>query len=225
VSVFAARHRPHEADGRTEGRSNGLPVFRYPFDGSTGSCERDVVIRGVLLVADTLARGDTDPDKELFCAAAEAMAERMALAAAGGAVDRLALAAPSLTELDACAVARRASITALGSFAGAILKRRGFDVNCELRTDDVFLFVNVSLVDTTRAVPGQSIRVGGHDLLQHAVQPRYCSFASAQGSTGDGVQEQVTATVTVPGPGAPPADLCQDTAAALARYLTVAGLA
>jgi len=224
VSVFAAQHAPHEADGRIEASSHGLSVFSYPFDAETGSCERDVVADGVLLVADTLTRGTSAPDENLACAAADAMADRMAVTAAAGSVPPLALAAPSLTELDACAVARQAEITSLRSFATAKLKRRGFDLNCELRTDDAFLFINFAIVDTTRAVPGQSVRVAGHDLLQHAAQPRYCSYASAQGSTGDDVQEQVTASATAPGDGAPPPDLCQDTAAALARYLTAAGL-
>jgi hypothetical protein len=225
VSVFAAQHAAREAEGRTKATVHGLPVFGYPFDAATGSCERDVVAPDVLLVADTLARGDADPGEELSCAAADAMADRMALAAAGGAVDRLALAAPSVTELDACAVARQAGITELRTFATARAKRRGFDLNCELRTDTAFLFINIALVDTTRAVPGDSIQLGGHDLLQHAVQPRYCSYASAQGSSGDGVQEQVTATATATGDGAPPANLCPDTAQALARYLSAAGLA
>jgi hypothetical protein len=224
VSVFAAKHPPHPADGRTETRVQGLPVYRYPFKESTGSCERDVVAPGVLLVADTLARGAVKPDSGLACAAADAMAERMAAAAAGGSVARLALAAPSVTELDACAVAKQAEIASSGTFAGANLRRRGFDVNCELRTEGAFLFLNIALVDTARAVPGETIRVDGHELQQTSVQPSFCSYASPQGSTGADLQEQVTATATAPGPGTPSADLCADTAAALARYLTAAGL-
>jgi hypothetical protein len=225
VSVFAAQHAPRDADGRTKTTVHGLPVFGYPFDAATGSCERDVDARGVLLVADTLSRGSAEPDEGVACAAADAMADRMAIAAAAGSGARLPLAAPSATELDACAAARQAGITSLGTFATAKSKRRGFDLNCELRTDGAFLFINFALVDTTRAVPGDSIRLGGHDLLQHAVQQRYCSYASAQGSTGDGLQEQVTATATATGDGAPPQDLCPDTAQALALYLSAAGLA
>jgi hypothetical protein len=224
VSVFAARHRPAAADGKVQQESGGLKVYRYPFDEANGSCRRDVVATGVVLVTDTLARGSAQPNRGLSCAATRAMADRMAAAAAAGSVDRLAVAQPSVTELDACAVARRAGLTSLGTYATAKLIRRGFAVNCELSTDGAFLFLNAALADEARAAPGTPITVGGHDLFRSAARAGFCSYASVQGSAADGFEEWVTATATARGSGAPPGDLCDDTAHALALYLTAAGL-
>lgn len=224
VSVFAARHRPAAAGDPVQRESSGLPVYRYPFDEADGGCRRDVVARGVVLVADALARGSAPPSRGLSCAATRVMAARMAAAVAAGSVGRLAVAEPSVTELDACAVARRAGITSVGSYATAKLVRRGFAVNCELTTDDAFLFINATLADEARAAPGTPITVGGQQLFRSAARAGFCSYASVQEPAAAGFVEWVTATATARGSGAPPHDLCDDTAQALALYLTTAGL-
>jgi hypothetical protein len=224
VSVFAARHDAPDADGRTKGSSSGLDVYSYPFDAHTGGCPRDVMATGVRLVADAIPRGSAEPDEHLSCAATDAMATRLAEVAASGSVPRLSLAQPSLVQLSACLIVKDAGITTLSAFTSGRLIRRGFAVNCEVRTDAVFLFINAALAATappTRATP---VSVGGHDVYQTASHPEFCSYVSVQGVTGDGQHEEVTAAATVPGGRQPPANLCDQTAQALARYLATAGL-
>jgi hypothetical protein len=224
VSVFAARHAPHDADGRTQSTASGLPVYSYPFDAGTGGCERDVVASRVRLVADAITRGSAKPDEQLSCAATKAMADRVAEAAAAGSVPRLSLAEPSVADLGACLVANAAGITGLSDFASAKVIRRGFGVNCELRTDTVFLFLNAALASAAPPAHGTPITVGGHDLFETTSGPRFCSYVSVQGTTSDGRREEVSAAATTTGSDKPPAQLCEQTAQALARYLTTAGL-
>ena len=224
VSVFAAQHQPHEADGRTESTASGLPVYSYPFDASTGGCERDVMAKGVRLVADAIARGSATPDEQLSCAATKAMADRVAAVAAAGSVPRLSLAQPSIVNLGACLVADAAGVTGLSDLASARLIRRGFGVNCELRTDTLFVFINAALATAAPPENGTPTAVGGHELFQTTARPGFCSYVSVQGTTGEGQHEEVTAAATTTGTAKPPAQLCDQTAQALARYLTAAGL-
>jgi hypothetical protein len=224
VSVFAAQHGPRDADGRTEATASGLPVYSYPFDRGTGGCERDVVADGVRLVADAIARGSAPPDEQLSCAATKAMADRVAEIAATGSVPRLSPARPTLTELGACLVVNASGITALGDFVGARVIRRGFGVNCELRTDTLFLFINVALAAAAPPDRGTPLDYGGHHLFKTASRPGFCSYVSVQGTTGDGHREEVSAAATTNGDGKPPATLCAQTAQALSLYLTAAGL-
>jgi hypothetical protein len=224
VSVFAARNAPPDADGRKQRTASGLPVYTYPFDPHTGGCERDVVADNVRLVADAISRGSAEPDEHLSCSATDAMANRAAEVAARRSVPRLSLAQPSVLDLTACAVVRHAGITELGDFASAHVIRRGYAVNCEARTDAVFLFINAALAATAPPPRGTPESVGGHDLFEIASRPGFCSYASVEGTTGDGQHEEVTAAATAAGTGKPPAGLCDQTAQALALYLTTAGL-
>lgn len=224
VSVFAARHVAGEADGRTKRRSSGLVVYSYPFDSHTGSCRRDVLATGVRLVADAISRGSAQPHERLSCAASDAMADRLAHVAASGSVPRLSLAQPSVTQLSACAIVKQAGITTLGAFASGQVTRRGFAVNCEVRVNTVFLFINAALAADAPPTRATAVPVAGHVLYRTASRSGFCSYVSVQGATGDGQHEEVTAAATVSGSGQPPPDLCDQTAQALARYLTTAGL-
>jgi hypothetical protein len=225
VSVFAARHGAPAPDGRTKRTSSGLTVYRYPFDARTGGCERDVVATGVRFVADAITRGSAKPDKRLSCRATDAMADRVAEVVANRSVPRLGLAQPTLLELNACRIVTDAGITGLSDFASADVIRRGFAVNCELRTDRVFLFINVAIAASAPPAGGTPISVNGHRLYRIAARPRFCSYASVQGATGvDGQREELTAASTVPVSGKPPEHLCDQTVRALARYLSAAGL-
>jgi hypothetical protein len=224
VSIFAARHAPPEADGRKQRTASGLAVYSYPFNADTGGCERDVLADNVRLVADAITRGPDKPDDQVSCAATDAMADRAAAVAAQASVPRLRLAQPSVVDLNACAVVKDAGITGLGDFASAHLIRRGYAVNCELRTDAVFLFINAAIAATAPPVRGTPVSVGGHDFYEITSRPGFCSYASVQGTTGDGKNEEVTAAATASGSAKPPGQLCDQTAQALARYLTAGGL-
>lgn len=225
VSVFAARRNAAVADGRTKRTASGLAVYSYPFDTHTGGCERDVLAYHVRFVADAIARGSAKPDKQLSCGATDAMADRVAQVVADKSVPRLALAQPTVFELNACEIVTDAGVTDLSDFASAQVIRRGFAVNCEVRTDRVFLFINAARVAGAALSRGTSVAVGGHDLSEIASRPGFCSYASVQGAVGDdGEREEVTAAATVPGSGMPPEHLCDQTAQALARYLSTAGL-
>jgi hypothetical protein len=88
----------------------------------------------------------------------------------------------------------------------------------------VYLFINAALAASDPPVRAAPISVAGHDMYRIAARASFCSYASVQGATGDGAHEEVTAAATVPGTGTPPGRLCDQTAEALARYLTAAGL-
>jgi hypothetical protein len=224
VSVFAARHDPAPAEGRTERTSSGLDVYSYPFDSTSGACERDIVTQHLRFVADAIPRGSAKPDEHLSCAATDAMARRVAEVVAHGSVPRLSLAQPTLTQLNACKVAQAAGMTELSDFAAAELAVRGFGINCELQTRDVYLFINAALAAETPPSPGVPVTVGGHELYRITARAGFCSYASVQGRTDAGQHEEVTAQATVPAGGNAPQQLCDQTAEALARYLTTAGL-
>jgi hypothetical protein len=224
LSVFADRRTPREAAGRTRRVTAGLPVYGYPYDSSTGSCERDISSSGLRLVVDAFAPGPDKPDQSLSCAAADAMADRIAAVVAAGGVPRLPLAAPSLTALNGCKVVRRAGIPALPDFAGSEVIPRGFGANCELRRGALFLFLDIQIAGSARPRGSNPTTVEGHRLYETSAQGGYCTYVSNQGSTADGRHEQLSATSTVVGTATPPADMCGQTAQALARYLTAAGL-
>lgn len=225
VSVFAARQDAPAADGRrTKRTSAGLDVYSYPFDPHTGGCARQVMADGVRLVADAITRGSAEPDKQLSCGATDAMADRVAEVAANRSVPRLSLAQPSVVLLRACAIARDAGITELSDFADGRVIPRGFSVNCEVRAHSVFLFITASIATTVPPPRATRVTVGGHDLYEIASRPRFCSYVSVQGTAGDAHHEEITADATAQGRGKPPAQLCDQTARALALYLTSVGL-
>lgn len=224
VSVFAARHRAPLADGRTVRTASGLDVYSYPFNAHTGGCPRDVMADHVRLVADAITRGSAQPDEQLSCAATDALANRLAEVAAKGPVPLLSLAQPSVVSLDACAIVHDAGITDLSAFASADLIERGFAVNCEVKTDAVFLFINAALATTAPPAHSTPVSEAGHDLYEVESGSKFCSYASVQGTAGDGKHEEVTAAATVAGDAKTPANLCDQTARALALYLTTAGL-
>lgn len=223
VTVFAAKHGPRPATGRHRRTASGLPVYAYPFDKVTGSCERDITADAVRLVVDSLTRGPAIVDAGLACGATDAMTDRLAQAVTAEAVPRLVLAQPSVTEFNSCAVAQQAGITSLADFATAHLIRRGFSVNCELESAQVYLFINVA-VASGRSAQGTPHTVGGHPLSEVAARPGFCSYVSQQGATPDGAHEEIAAAATTADSGKVPHALCGQTAQALAAYLTAAGL-
>ena len=66
--------------------------------------------------------------------------------------------------------------------------------------------------------------VYGHRVYGKAPRPDYCSYISTQGTTAAGHYEQVVATATVRPDETAPAQMCEQTEAALGQYLTAAGL-
>jgi hypothetical protein len=223
VSVFAGHGLPDRESGRRKRMTSGRTIYTYRFDPRTGSCRRELKAAGLLLTVDAYPQDNAEPDRGLDCAATDAMADRLAAVLADGAVPRLALAAPSVSELDACKVARRAAVTALPAFARAEVIPQGFGASCELHAGSVFLFFNFAIAAAAHPAGARPSLVAGHQLYATASQPALCSTESTQGRTAAGKYEQVVASATVSG-SAPPSRLCRQTAQALARYLTAAGL-
>jgi hypothetical protein len=224
LSVFAGQGEPTVADARTTRTVSGLSVFSYPFDKATGSCRRETKAEGVLLTVDSIQAGTETPDERIACAATDAMADRLAAVVAEANVPRLLLADRSLSALDACKVARKAGITTLPAFTGGVLHTQGFGASCQVRPTSLFLFVDFVITDVARPRGSTPTTVDGHDLYSRASRADFCSYVSTQGRTWDGRYEQVAATATVVGSRTAPAELCEQTSQALARYLTAAGL-
>jgi hypothetical protein len=185
-----------------------------------------LVAGGARLVVDAFPAGSEIPSDTVSCTGTDALANQLATAVAGGELPRLpSAAAPAIGELNACAVAERAELTALPAFAGSRLIVRGFGANCELaRGTDRFLFVNAEIATTARPPGATPVSVGGHRFFEITSQPNYCAYASAQAATDDGRYERLAVSSTVVDAQSPPARLCAQTAQALARYLTAAGL-
>jgi hypothetical protein len=202
---------------------SGLTVYAYKYDSRTGGCERDIVARGVRLVVDAYGLGSTGAPVSLSCAGTDAMANRLAAVVAAGDVPRLAIASPSLSALDGCKVVKRAAVGPLSAFAGSRIIGRGFDVNCELKTARVFLFLTFEIAASPPA-DAKVTTVEGHRLFRTEAAGRYCTIVSTQGATPDGRYEQMSATATTAGAATPAAGMCGQTALLLARYLTAAGL-
>jgi hypothetical protein len=224
LSVFADTGAPAASTGRTTRKQSGRTVYVYRYDAKTGSCERDLAATGVRLVVDSYPPGSGVPDKALACSGTDAMVNRLAAAVAVGAVPRLSLATPSLSALDSCKIVRKTDITTLSTFAGSAIHPRGFDANCELAGRNRFLFLNFEIADTARPTGSTATTVEGHRLYRTAARGSYCTYVSSQGRTAGGRYEQVSATSAVAGSAAAPAAMCGQTAQALARYLTAAGL-
>jgi hypothetical protein len=223
-SVFAEIGDPATVAGRTTRTIAGQTIYVYPFDAVSGACPRDIKITGVLLTVDASPQGNATADEGLSCAGTDAMANKLAAALADQQVPRLPLASPSVSVLDACAVARKAGVTGLSDFSGADILSRGFGVSCEVKPVGVFLFFNFAVADTAQPSASAPVTVGGHQVFQTSARPDFCSFVSVQSTTADGRYEEVTATSTLRGGASVPQQLCEQTGQALAQYLTAAGL-
>lgn len=224
VSVFAEAGEPRSATGRSTRTESGQPVYAYRFDAAAGRCERDVVGRHVLLVVDTTAQGLRPADGTVYCAATDAMSTRVAAVLAAGGVPRLALARPSLSAIDACKVVRAAKITALPAFVRGVVSSQGFGASCRIHTAGLFLFVNFVLSATPGPSPATVITRSGHRLYVTSTSSQFCSYASTQSTTADGHYEQLAFAAAATAPALAPADLCDQTSRAAARYLDAAGL-
>lgn len=225
LSVFARHGSGHTTAAHTTRVVSGQTVLAFPFDAKTGTCRRIVVATGVVLVVDAFPPGTDIPDESVACTGTDALANRLAAAVADGNLPRLQLADPSVSELNACAVVRQAGIASLPAFTGSTIATRGFGANCELvHGTNRFLFVNFELATTARPPGATAATVGGHRIYEIASQPGYCAYAAAEGATGHGWHERVAVSSTAVGSVPPPAQMCSQTAQALADYLTAAGL-
>jgi hypothetical protein len=223
-SVFATGAKVRVATRRTTRTESGQTVYVYPFDASAGRCEREIAAAGVRIVVDSLVPTGGKVDRATACGGTDAMTARMAEAVADNDVPRLQLADPTISDLNACAIVRRAGIPAMSSFANGRLRSMSFGAGCEVRPTDAFLFVNFVIDAGRRPAGGTSTTVGRHDIYAGPTVPGLCAFFSTQGRTSDGQYEQLAVTSTWTGAGAAPAQLCIDTKLALGRYLDAAGL-
>jgi hypothetical protein len=224
LSVFASQGRPAAADHRTSRVASGQTVYSYPFDAATGSCRRAIKAEGVLLTVDSAQVGTAVPGKSIACAGTDAMTTRLVAVAAGHYLPRLQLADPSLSVLAACKVVTKAGIRTLPAFAGGAIRTQGFGASCQLRTAKLFLFIDFAIADAARPPGSTATTVEGHRMYSRGSRADFCSYVSTQGTTSDGRYEQVVASATVPVTASAPAELCEQTTLALARYLAAAGL-
>jgi hypothetical protein len=224
LSVFGDPGTPKAAAGRTSRTESGQTVYVYPYDAGTGRCEREIAATGVLLVIDSNVASGSKPDRATACAGTDAMTARLAEAVDADDVPRLQLADPTVSDLDACAVARRADITSLSAFAGATVHSLSFGVGCQLRPRGAFLFVNFVISSVRTPGGATSTTVGTHSVYGVATTGSFCSYVSPQGRTSDGQYEQVAMSATATGARAQAGGLCAETKAALGRYLDAAGL-
>jgi hypothetical protein len=224
LSVFADAGRPKPATGRSQRAVSGQTVYAYPFDPTSGGCEREIAAAGVRLVVDSFRAGATKIDSTTACAGTDAMTARLAQAVSADNVPRLQLADPSVSDLNACAVVRTAGITSLALFARGTVAGLSFGVGCRVRPANVFLFVNF-VINADRRPDGSTITtVGAHTVYGLATTGGLCSYFSPQGRTSDRQYEQVAISATWTGSGPPPANLCDQTKTAVGRYLDAAGL-
>jgi hypothetical protein len=223
VSVFGEQGQPSTVSGRSTRTVAGQPVYQFPFVTSTGECRRELNPLGILLTVNSFPQGDAQPDAALDCASTDAMAARLARIIAVGTMPQLPVAPRSVSALDACRVVDKAAITALPDFAHGTVAAQGFGASCEVRRATAFLFFNFVIADAARPNGAHALTVDGHRLYETSAQPPLCSYVSTQGRTSSGRYEQVAASATTSGTH-PPAGLCDQTAQALARYLTAAEL-
>jgi hypothetical protein len=223
ISVYGDDSRPRNSTGRTSRTESGQTVYVFPFDPATGQCERQIDAAGVLLTVDAYRRSSAKTDKTTYCAGSDAMTARLAAVVTGTNVPRLALARPSLTELDACKVTRAANVTSLSAFAGGVIREQGFGASCEVRPSDLFLFFNLVVSKEPRPAGATEVTVDGHQLYSTGTGSTYCSSVSTQGATAGGGYEQLVVTATATDAKKAPADLCDQTGRATAKYLTAAG--
>lgn len=223
-SVFATGAKVREAAGRTTRTESGQTVYVYPFDAAAGRCEREIAAEGVRIVADSLAPTGGKVDRATACGGTDATTARMAEAVADDAVPRLQLADPTISDLNACTIVRRAGVTALSTFAGGRLRSMAFGAGCEVRPADDFLFVNFVIDAERRPAGSTTTTVGTHAIYAGPTTPGLCAYFSTQGRTSDGQYEQLAMTATWTASSAAPAQLCVQTKLALGRYLDAAGL-
>jgi hypothetical protein len=226
LTVFARQGSGRTSTTFTTRVQDGQTIRVYAFDAKTGSCRRDIVATGVRLVVDAFAPGTQRPSERVACTGTDAVADRLAGAVARAELPRLSLAEPSVSELNACAVVQQTAIPTMSAFTDSKVVSRGYGANCELVHGTTrFLFVNFELAKGTRPPGATAVTVRGHRIYEIAAQPDYCAYTSVQGATAEGGRhERIAVSSTVVGSQAPPAQLCGQTAQALADYLTAAGL-
>lgn len=224
LNVYPTRSGPQQAAGRTSTRVAGLRVYRLPYLAKYGSCERDVVARGVTIRVDTYRAGGAKPSQSVTCKVTTVMSDGIAAAVAAHHVPRLFEPYPGLLSLNACATARGAQLTRLPILQGARFEDDEFGVTCRLVTPSLSLVVQPILAD--QEVPGQTSgkTIGGHQVYESANDDgyRHCSFYSVLGETPTQSWEQLSVeayalTTSV-------SDLCGQAGRALGLYLDTAGL-
>lgn len=224
VSAYGSSGGVTSAPGRTSKIVSGQAVYEFPFSAATGECRRELNPLGILLTINSFPLHSAKPNQALDCASTDAMAARLAkIVSVGVQPPQLRVPTRSLSALDSCKVVEQASITSLSVFSKGAITEQGFGASCEVRPASGFLFFNYVIANAARPNGAKLVTVEGHQLYETSAQPNFCSYVSTQGSTRDGRYEQVAASATTT-LAKPPAQLCAQTAQALARYLTAAQL-
>lgn len=207
----------------TAGRLSGLTVYRYAYRAADGDCERDVLARGVLVKVTAVANGLTG-SAALNCAGTEAVAAQLARAMAARSLPRLAVATPSLTSLDGCAIVRAALLARNALLAGATPTLDDFGIGCGL-VGKMALYFDPVIEDAATPADTHAVSAGGHTLYaDDGNGTTFCSFVSVQGHTSNGRLEELLAYASTSGSPTLPAGACDTTRALLVEYLDTAGL-
>lgn len=153
------------------------------------------------------------------------MMRTLAAAVAATSVPRIAVATPSLTSLDACAIVKAAALSSLPVLAGTTPTEDAFGSGCELSAKSLFFYLDTAIADKSVPVTAKAVSIGGHRIYASTSNGGgYCTFISVQGRTADGKNEQLVASSNSYYRSKAPTELCAQTGQALAKYLDTAGL-
>ena len=224
VSAYGSSGAVTSAPGRTQRIVAGQAVYQFPFDAKTGECRRELNPLGILLTINSFPLHSAKPDAALDCASTDAMTTRIAkIVSLGTQPPQFLVPAKSVSALDSCKVVDAADVTGLSAFSNGTVTEQGFGASCEVRPASVFLFFNYVIASSARPNGAHLMTVEGHQLYETSAQSNFCSYVSTQGTTRDGRYEQIAASATATS-SKPAAQLCEQTAQALARYVSAAGL-
>ena len=209
------------ATGRVVSRQSGLTVYSFPYDKTSGSCERDIAVPGATLKVNVVPnRSAGTPNPTDSCRGADAMTTRLAQLSATGAAafPRLPLASPSVSRADLCDVFEAVDLSGYSAYDGAKISDGGFTTECTTDRGSAFLDFEVG----TAGPPPQTHlqNVGGHKLYVDDDTSDYCDWYSVQGTTPEGKSERLALSTGA----TTPSDLCTQTGTVLAALLDKAGL-
>jgi hypothetical protein len=222
ISMYGTRDPPNTSDPtRTE---SGLTVYVARFDPSYGDCERDIATDGLTFKIQAVGTSTT-VRRAIDCGGTNAMTKSLAAAVAAKRVPRIALASPSVTLLNMCAVVRASKLSSLPVLAGAKLTGQAFGIDCEVTAPRAALFFNTIFDSGARPQHTNLVTIGGHRMFANrANRASLCSFISVQGTTSDGRHEEISAASNADDNKHPPAAMCTQTSRALSMVLDTAGL-
>ena len=206
--------------GRTVSSLSGLPVYSFPYDKSLGNCQRNIAVAGATIKVNVVPnRAAGTPNPTDICRGANAMTARLAQLSATGAAafPRLALASPSLSRFDFCAVLKAVDLTKYPGFAGGVISDDGFTSECAIDKGGLYLDFELGTAGPPPETHLQS--VGGHKLYTDDDATTFCDWYSVQGSTSAGKSERLALSSNIT-----PAGLCTQTGQLLAAILDKAGI-